>query len=308
MNAGQTRRGSERQRERATSGFTLLEILIAMAILAFALAVISASSSTSAIYGKRVYRSTAAALLLRGVVLDIEEKYRKDGFPSNDLEGRECELPKAYAKQFHCEYDLVGLNLDASAIADMTQNSQDLLSQAQEELQNSGALDKLNGGGGGKKNAGEEALKDLGDVGGDAKKTGLDLSSLAKGGDMMSLIQTILMSGEQGMNLLGLCDINIAVLQMSMGLMIAELLPRILKRASDRTRKIKVRLSWIDAEGEDRTLEIESFTTAVSEEEARMVQQIVDQRNMQEAIAAQQGANAPGAAGAPPVRAPAGRR
>ncbi len=281
-------------------GFTLLEILIAMAILAFALAVISASASTSAIYSKRVYRSTAASLLLRGVILNIEEEYRKDGFPTNDLEGKDCDLPKAYAKQFHCEYDLLGLNLDAAAIAEMTQNSQDLLGQAQEELQNSGALDKLNASKSAKRAPeGEEALKELGDNASGAKKAGLDLSSLAKGGNMMTLVQTILMSGEQGMNLLSLCDINIAILQMSMGLMIGELLPRILKRASDRTRKIKIRLSWTDAEGEDRTLEIESFTTAVSEEEARLVQTLKDQMAMAEAIAAQNAANAP-----PPPRKP----
>ena len=281
-------------------GFTLLEILIAMAILAFALAVISASASTSAIYSKRVYRSTAASLLLRGVILNIEEEYRKDGFPTNDLEGKDCDLPKAYAKQFHCEYDLLGLNLDAAAIAEMTQNSQDLLGQAQEELQNSGALDKLNASRSAKRAPeGEEALKELGDNASGAKKAGLDLSSLAKGGNMMTLVQTILMSGEQGMNLLSLCDINIAILQMSMGLMIGELLPRILKRASDRTRKIKIRLSWTDAEGEDRTLEIESFTTAVSEEEARLVQTLKDQMAMAEAIAAQNAANAP-----PPPRKP----
>ncbi|HAN32530.1 MAG TPA: hypothetical protein DCQ06_13120 [Myxococcales bacterium] len=289
-------KASRSTRKPHSSGFTLLEILMAMSILAFALAVISGSASTSAVYGKRVYRSTAAALLLRGIVLDIEEKYRKDGFPTNDLEGRECELPKAYSKQFSCEYDLVGLNLDSAAIAEMTQNSQGLLATAQEELQDSGALDKLNGPRK-KKDPGEEALKDLGDAAGEAKKAGLDLSSITKGGDMMTLIQTILMSGEQGLNLLGLCEINVSVLQMSMGLMIAELLPRILKRATDRTRKIRVRLSWRDAEGEDRELQIESFSTAVSEEEARVVQQIVDQRAMQEALAAQQGAQ-PGAAGA----------
>ncbi|MCO4764232.1 MAG: type II secretion system protein [Myxococcales bacterium] len=283
------------RRKAAQAGFTLLEILIAMAILAFALAVISSSSSTSAIYSKRVYRSTAAALLLRGVVLDIEEEYRKDGFPTNDIEGKDCELPKAYARQFDCEYDLVGLNLDAAAISEMTQNSQDLLGQAQEQLQDSGALDKLNASKSAPKpkDPGAEALKDLDGAATGAKKAGLDLSSLTKGGDMMTLIQTILMSGEQGLNLLGLCDINIAILQMSMGLMIGELLPRILKRATDRTRKIRVRLSWTDAEGEDRTLGIESFTTAVSEEEARMVQQVKDQMAMAEAVQAQRDANKP---------------
>lgn len=274
----------------ANAGFTLLEIMVAMAILAFALAVISSSASSSAIFGKRVYRSTAASLLLRGVLLDIEEQYRKDGFPTNDIIDRECELPKAYAKKFKCSFDLLGLQLDGSMISDMTAMSQEMLAGAQEELQSSGALDKLEmarKGAGAK--SGEDALTDLGDAAEGANKTGLDLGQLSKGGDMMSLISTILMSGEQGLNLLGLCDINIAVLQMSMGLMISELLPRILKRATDRTRKVRIRLSWND-QGEEEVLEVETFTTAVSEEEARALRALKQAEELQEALGGGAGA------------------
>ncbi|MEY3014483.1 MAG: hypothetical protein RIT45_3218 [Pseudomonadota bacterium] len=270
-------------RRRGEAGFTLLEILIAMAILAFALAVISSSASSSAIFGRRVYSSTTAALLLRGVLLDIEETYRKDGFPTNDIENRDCELPKAYAKHFECTFDLIGLNLDDSMIAELTSSAQEVLGNAQEQLQSSGALDKLESAKSGAAE-GRKALEDLGTAAANAQEAGLDLTSMAKSGDMMSLIQTILMSGEQGMNLLNLCDINLSVLQMSMGLMIAELLPRILKRATDRTRKVRVRLKWLDAEGEESTLEVETFTTAVSEEEARAIQQMKDQDELQDAL------------------------
>jgi len=293
LNGRRTRKGSDQR------GFTLLEILIAMAILAFALAVISSSSSSSAIFSKRVYSSTAASLLLRGVVLDIEEAYRKDGFPTNDIEDKDCDLPKPYEKRFSCSYDLIGLNLDDSAIADMTQQAQEMLAEAQESLQNSGALDKLESSRGkaaANKQA-DKALDDLGDAAKSANQTGLDLGGLAKSGDMMQLIQTILMSGEQGLNLLSLCDINISVLQMSMGLMVAELLPRILKRASDRTRKLRVRLSWDDAEGDERTLELETFTTAVSEKEAQAMQQFKDQQELEQALRGDQEAKRPPAPG-----------
>jgi prepilin-type N-terminal cleavage/methylation domain-containing protein len=268
---------------RRQAGFTLLEILIAMAILAFALSVISSSASSSAIFGRRVYTSTTASMLLRGVLLDIEEQYRKDGFPTNDLSGKECELPKAYAKHFECEYDLIGLNLDESMIAELTSSAQDVLSGAQEQLQASGAMDKMQSSGGGAAE-GRKALEDLGSAAASAESAGLDLSSMAKSGNMMALIQTILMSGEQGLNLLSLCDINLSVLQMSMGLMIAELLPRVLKRATDRTRKVRVRLAWRDAEGEQATMQIETFTTAVSEEEARAIQAMKDAQELQDAL------------------------
>jgi prepilin-type N-terminal cleavage/methylation domain-containing protein len=283
------------QRRADQRGFTLLEILIAMAILAFALAVISASSSSSAIFSKRVYSSTAASLLLRGIILDIEEEYRKDGFPSNDILDRDCEIPKVYDKRFKCSYDLIGLHLDDSAISEMTQAAQEMLAESQESLQQSGALDKLEGAKAAAAAQPEDkVLDDLGDAANSANKTGLDLSGLAQSGDMMMLIQTILLSGEQGLNLLGLCDINIAVLQMSMGLMVAEMLPRILKRASDRTRKLRVRLTWISDAEEEHTQVIETFTTAVSQEEARAIQQFKDAEELQEAMKAGQ---APAAGG-----------
>ncbi len=281
-------------------GFTLLEVLIAMAVLAFALTVITAGTSSSAVYSKRVYRSTVAALLLRGTMLDIEEKYRKDGFPTNDVTGKSCDLPKAYARQFKCNYDLIGLNLDDGSISDMTTQAQTVLGQAQETLAASGAMEKLAAGA---PPAGtqDKKLKDLGSAGQDAKQADLDMSQLAKGGDLMGLLGMIVMSGDQGLYLLDMCDINLAVLQMSMGIMVAELLPRILKRASDRTRKVVLHLSWKDDEGEKRALEIESFTTAVSQEEAMAIQQMKQMDKVSNAI---QGAMPP--PGSPPGTKPPG--
>lgn len=267
---------------RREKGFTLLEVLIAMAVLAFALTIITAGTSSSALYSKRIYRSTVAALLLRGTMLDVEEKYRKDGFPTNDVTGKDCELPKAYARQFKCKYDLIGLNLDDAAIGDMTTQAQKVLADAQDGLAKTGALDKLSAGGA----AGDPAKKmqDLAGAAKGAAEAGLDLGALSKGGDMMSLLGVILMSGDQGLNLLNLCDINISVLQMSMGIMVAELLPRILKRASDRTRKVVLHLTWKDEEGEKRALDIETFTTAVSQEEAQAIQQMKQMEKVEGAI------------------------
>ena len=300
------------QSSRRQKGFTLLEVLVAMALLAFALTIITGSASSSATYSKRVYRSTVAALLLRGTILDIEEKYRKDGFPTNDQTNKDCELPKMYAKQFKCQYDLIGLNLDDGSIADMSTNAQTLLAKAQETLAQSGAMDKLSGAGadGGAK----PKPSDLGNAAQTAQTAGLDLGSIAKGADLMQLLQVILLSGDQGLNLLQLCDINISMLQMSMGLMIGELLPRVLKRASDRTRKIVVHLSWKDEERNKRTLEMETFTTAVSQEEAEAIRQMKAQEKIEGALDPTGGAGAPGIpglggpGGIPGLRPPPGGR
>ena len=279
---------------KSSRGFTLLEVLVAMAILAFALTIITAGASSSAVFSKRVYRSTAAALLLRGTLLDIEEKYRKDGFPTNDLTGKDCELPKVYQKQFKCRYDLIGLNLDDGSIGDITARAQQSLTQAQETLAATGALDKLSDPKAGAAGA-QNKPANLGQSAGNAQDAGLDLTQIAKGGDLMGLLGVLLMSGEQGMGLLSLCDINISILQMSMGLMVAELLPRVLKRASDRTRKVILHLSWKDDEEgmwddkkkKARELVVETFTTAVSQEEAQQIQQMKAQDNIQNAVQGQ---------------------
>ena len=271
---------------RSRHGFTLLEVLIAMSVLAFALTIITAGASSSAVFSKRVYRSTAAALLLRGAVLDIEEKYRKDGFPTNDINGKDCELPKVYARQFKCTYDLIGLNLDDGVIGDITARAQQTLTKAQGDLAATGAMDKLNGPNTGAAKD-KNKLTDLSQAAGDAKETGLDLTQIAKGGDLMGLLSVLMMSGQQGKGLLDLCQIDPNVLQMSMGIMVAELLPRVLKRASDRTRKVILRLSWKDDEAlmddkakKRKALVIETFTTAVSAEELAKIQQDKNQQKL----------------------------
>ena len=276
----------------AQGGFTLLEIMIALGILAFALAVITSASSASSVYGRRVYRSTTAALLLRGTVLDIEEEYRKDGFPTNDVEGRDCELPKPFDRMFDCEYDLIGLNLDESMIQSMTGDAQDVVAASQESLAESGALDQLSNPDGKKPSRDDLAVGGLDDAGGKANQLGDDFAQLAQGGNIMQLLQVIMTNPAAG-GLLGLCDINVSVLMMSMNLMVGELLPLVLKRAADRTRKIRVRLSWRGSDGETEQLEIETFTTALSEEEAEQMKALLAQQQLQQA--AGQG---PGGAGA----------
>ena len=95
--------------------------MVALAIAALALAAISSSHSSSVIHSVKVYRMTTAAMLLKGVVLDIEEEYQVEGFPTNDLEGRDCDIPKPFDRDFECEYDLVGMEFgegELSALAE----------------------------------------------------------------------------------------------------------------------------------------------------------------------------------------------
>lgn len=77
-------RSSSLRRRRA--GFTLLEVLVSLAILALALAAIAginANSFESSNYARFV---TVATLLARSKMIDVEEELRKDGFGDSDKE------------------------------------------------------------------------------------------------------------------------------------------------------------------------------------------------------------------------------
>lgn len=76
-----------RQRARGLrAGFTLLEVMVALSILALALTAIagvSASAFESSNYGRRL---TVATLLARSKIIDVEEELRKDGFGDDEKE------------------------------------------------------------------------------------------------------------------------------------------------------------------------------------------------------------------------------
>ena len=97
-------------------GFTLLEVMVALAIGALALAAISLSNAKAVQNSVKVYRMTSASMLMRGIVLDIEEEYQLDGFPENDLTTRDCDVARPFDKTFDCEYDLERMQFEAGEL------------------------------------------------------------------------------------------------------------------------------------------------------------------------------------------------
>ena len=67
-------------------GFTLLEVMISLAILAVAMVAISDLNGGAVQMHYYARRSTQATLLLRSKMLDIEEQLHKDGFSDFDDE------------------------------------------------------------------------------------------------------------------------------------------------------------------------------------------------------------------------------
>lgn len=106
-----------------SSGFTLLEVLIALMILALALSAISYSNSIAMFQVARITRMTTAAFLMEGVVNDIHAYYVRQGFPANDLIDRPCELPRDFAGTFECRFDLKQLKLEPEAVQQIASSS-----------------------------------------------------------------------------------------------------------------------------------------------------------------------------------------
>jgi general secretion pathway protein I len=65
-------------------GFTLLEVMIALALLGFGLIVLIKSTTGNIRAAKRAHMMGVAADLTRGKMFDIEEKLLKDGFTDTD--------------------------------------------------------------------------------------------------------------------------------------------------------------------------------------------------------------------------------
>ena len=71
---------------RARHGFTLLEVMISLAILAISLVAISGLNGGAVAMESYSRRATEATLLLRGKMNDLEEQLQKDGFSDFDDE------------------------------------------------------------------------------------------------------------------------------------------------------------------------------------------------------------------------------
>jgi prepilin-type N-terminal cleavage/methylation domain-containing protein len=223
-------------------GFSLIEVLVSMSILAFLMSGVLQSSGGTAREAVEVLNVTSASQLVETVVLDLEEEYRLDGFPTNELNGRRCELPRGF-ERFECEYDLLMLEIG-------TDNMGTLGADANESINQSPLMQAFCTGG------------PNGDMPVDPT---LALANLASTGvelpTALAAFQALLDPG-----FTQICGINLERMCMNTT-MITSFIPTIIEAAAAATRKLIVRIRWGDDDDPDRVLSIETFITAIPQEE-----------------------------------------
>jgi prepilin-type N-terminal cleavage/methylation domain-containing protein len=232
---------------RTQRGFSLLEVMIALGLLAFIAGAVASNISVSAAHIHMRNKMVIATQLVRGIVLDIEEEHQLEfasagEFPDSK-EDQECEVPEPWDNVFDCSYDLVALESNAEVMS---------------ELANSGMMGML----------GQDPTALMGGAGTDPA----EMLAMQQNVDITKMMALAPLFGDQGPQVIATCGINLPAMMMSM-MGIQQFFPEIVRQAANQTRKLTVRLSYPETPGTDRTLTIETFIVAIPREELKQMEQ-----------------------------------
>jgi prepilin-type N-terminal cleavage/methylation domain-containing protein len=237
-------------------GFTLLEVMVAMTILALAMVALSALLTTTITMNATVHRSTTAAHLIHWAMTDLELEFKKDGFPSNDVEGRDCELPKDLERVFECEYALKRMDITPEQVSEMGMGSMGNLFG--ENMENMNSM--------------TDSLKNAHQTGGLADPQLASTFNFAAP-----------FFGPEGEYLMQMCPINWD--QIMMALMGTQMfLPQVVEFAADRIRKMTVTIRWKEGFKGERELFAEVFVTSLPEELVKAAEEATELQNLQEQL------------------------
>ena len=128
-------------------GFSLLEVMVALMILAMSMTAVSALQTTTITMNATVHRTTTASHLLHWAMTELELEFSKEGFPSNTVTGRDCDLPDGF-NDYSCSYDLVAMDITPEQVGELSMASMAGLF--------GGNMENLNGIGDQLKNAGKD--------------------------------------------------------------------------------------------------------------------------------------------------------
>jgi prepilin-type N-terminal cleavage/methylation domain-containing protein len=213
-----------------TRGFTLLEILISLAILGMVFSVLGAASSLGAATLAEQPDETHSAHLVKAAVLNIEEEYRTEGFPDNEIEeDLRCEIPSDFDNRYVCRYDLEKLDIDVTMLNEMVGT---IISSLQEKVGPEGNI--------------LLAFRALAFL---FVKGNVPISPLcpATPGQFLTM-----------------CNINTDLIQNNVYGML-QFFPQVILQAAEQTRKLRVRILRDGKEDKGPLIEIETFIVSVPE-------------------------------------------
>ncbi|PKN55925.1 MAG: hypothetical protein CVU56_18815 [Deltaproteobacteria bacterium HGW-Deltaproteobacteria-14] len=233
-----TRRSYQRR------GFSLIEVMVAMGLLASLIVGVAASQGDAMYRAVEVMNLTRATQVIEGVVMNIEEEYRTDGFPTNQVEARDCGdmLPRGF-EVFDCEYDLLMLEVSGDAVQAMG-------ADAMEKVNSSALMNTFCGP------DGAAAAANIAGV----------CQQLQVQGGVGLPIELAAFAPLCDPGLSEICGVRLDKMCQNTSL-ITSFIPMIIEQAASSTRKLKVRISWGDEGMVANDFEIETFITAVPEAE-----------------------------------------
>jgi general secretion pathway protein I len=119
--------GGARGRDGVQGGFTLLEVMVALAVLALALVTLSGITTANVRNTHHAKMVTVATFLARAKMADLEDLVLKDGFTDNDIE-EEGDFTDQERPEFRWKTSILKIELPA----DMAQQTQDATQEATE--------------------------------------------------------------------------------------------------------------------------------------------------------------------------------
>lgn len=286
----------------AESGFTLLEVMVALAILAMGLGAITFANNTSMLQLAATNRMIEASFLLEGVVEDIQSYYESNGFPTNSLEGQQCELPPDMGDTFECHYDLDAIELTPEAITALAQVGTESLMGAMQGQ--TGVLPGMQGAGtgtgavagaglnqnlltnlqqplAGTQNPAEENEKTT-------KKQKTAIQNQLKRANFSKMALLAPLFGPQGKEIMAICNINMSVITMGLAGMMS-FLPMVVQKIGERVRKLTLHLQWKEGPKAGKTLTVETFIVSLPEEEVQKMKEEQEAREAGQELQQQRG-------------------
>lgn len=131
--------------DRSTRAFTLLEVMVSVAILALALTAIFSSEAQAIRVARRAQEYNIATLLARCKMNEIEENLTREGLPAVSDSGSDACCEGAEVEGFECEWnvDRIVLPDDTGAYSDDEEGGDALGSLVGDEGAQTSALDGL---------------------------------------------------------------------------------------------------------------------------------------------------------------------